>query len=57
MDQLLPLDPAEILTDQVAALTGTGGAGLGNCAVARQEAAGQPESQYGLQLHGNRIEG
>lgn len=29
MDQLLPLDPAEILTDQVAALTGTGGAGSG----------------------------
>jgi hypothetical protein len=29
MDQLLPLDPAEILTDQVAALTGPGGAGSG----------------------------
>ena len=29
VDQLLPLDPAEILTDQVAALTGTGGAGSG----------------------------
>jgi hypothetical protein len=27
MDQLLPLDPAEILTDQVAALTGPGGPG------------------------------
>ena len=29
VDQLLPLDPAEIFTDQVAALTGTGGAGSG----------------------------
>jgi hypothetical protein len=29
MDQLLPLDPAEILSDQVAALTGPGGAGSG----------------------------
>jgi hypothetical protein len=29
MDQLLPLDPAQILTDQVAALTGPGGAGSG----------------------------
>ena len=29
MDQLLPLDPAEILTDQVVALTGSGGAGSG----------------------------
>jgi hypothetical protein len=29
MDQLLPLDPAEILTDAVAALTGPGGAGSG----------------------------
>ncbi|HEY5706393.1 MAG TPA: hypothetical protein VIS96_12540 [Terrimicrobiaceae bacterium] len=29
MDQLLPLDPAEILTDQVAALTGPGGPGSG----------------------------
>lgn len=29
MDQLLPLDPAEILADQVAALAGTDGAGSG----------------------------
>lgn len=29
MGQLLPLDPAEILTDQVVALTGSGGAGSG----------------------------
>jgi hypothetical protein len=29
MDQLLPLDPAEILSDQVAALTGPSGAGSG----------------------------
>jgi len=29
MDQLLPLDPAEILADQVAALTGPGGLGSG----------------------------
>ena len=29
MDQMLPLDPAEILADQVAALTGPGGAGSG----------------------------
>jgi hypothetical protein len=29
VDQMLPLDPAEILTDQVAALTGPGGAGSG----------------------------
>ena len=53
VDQLLPLDPAEILTDQVAALTGTGGAGSG----IGLGAAGGWRARNRFQLHGNRIEG
>ena len=58
MDQLLPLDPAEILTDQVAALTGPAGAGSGiglGAAGGGGSGIGTGFSFMGIESKGKRI--
>jgi hypothetical protein len=56
MDQLLPLDPAEILADEVAALTGAGGAGLG-IATAAKGVGGLAGDQTGFTFMGIESKG
>ena len=55
MDQMLPLDPSEIVSDQVSSLVGTAGLGGGNEGAAGAEGLGFGMSFFGIPSAGKRI--
>jgi hypothetical protein len=55
MDQMLPLDPGEILADQVSSLVGTAGAGAGGQGSGGLEGLGGGFSFMGIKSQGKRI--
>jgi hypothetical protein len=55
MDQMLPLDPAEIVSDQVSSLTGTAGQGAGGEGSGGLGGTGTGMSFFGIQSTGKRV--
>ena len=55
MDQMLPLDPAEVVSDQVSSLVGTAGQGAGGEGAGGLGGTGTGLSFFGIQSTGKRI--
>lgn len=55
LDQMLPLDPAELVSDQVSALVGTAGLGAGGTGLSGLGGLGTGFSFLGVQSSGRRI--